>query len=550
MAVPAHDDRDFEFAKAFNLRITQVIKPNPPAPNTPAVSPLPPDTAFTGEGIAINSGQINTLPTPLAKIKIIESLERTGRGKRHINYKLRDWLFSRQRYWGEPFPIVFDESGLACDLPESMLPVLLPHVENFKPESSDDPNAPVVTPLGRATDWVACSLDLGDGRGTRPFTRETNTMPNWAGSCWYYLRYLDPTNENALVGKEAEQYWMVSKKADGTPHFGGVDLYVGGVEHAVLHLLYARFWHKVLFDLGYVSTPEPFGRLFNQGYIQAFAFKDARGIYVDAFKVTLQDGSLAFENQENAGPFAFEGQPVTREYGKMGKSLKNAVAPDDICEQYGCDTLRVYEMSMGPLEASKPWATRDIAGAHRFLQRVWRLIIDEQTGTTRVTDAPLSTASTRLMHKTIKGVRADMATLGFNTAVAKLIELNNDFTKQFGVDTKQPLPRAAAETLALMLAPFAPHMAEELWQRLGHTTSLAHAPFPQHDDALAADDEIEIPVQIQGKLRAKITVPAGSDAKTIEAAAMASDDVKKHLEGKAIKKVIVVPGKMVNLVLG
>ncbi|MFN0012004.1 MAG: class I tRNA ligase family protein [Phycisphaerales bacterium] len=345
-----------------------------------------------------------------------------------------------------------------------------------------------------------------------------------------------------------------------------VDLYVGGVEHAVLHLLYARFWHKVLFDLGHVSTPEPFGRLFNQGYIQDYAFKNEAGFYVDAFKVTCADGSLFFDDKSKPGPYFFEGKPVSREYGKMGKSLKNAVAPDEVFADFGCDTLRVYEMSMGPLEASKPWNTRDIAGAHRFLQRVWRNLVDEKTGGVRVSDGPPSDAAlVKLLHKTIAGVRKDMETLGFNTAVAKLIEFNNELTKRCGPDAgaskdggqdvrptkaSPAVSRGIAEPLVLMLAPLAPHMAEELWQKLGHGTSLAFEPFPVADSALAADDEIEIPVQVLGKLRGKVVVPAGSDAATIEAAAKADPKIAEQLAGKTIKKVIVVPGKLVNFVVG
>ncbi|MBX9737517.1 MAG: leucine--tRNA ligase, partial [Phycisphaerales bacterium] len=379
--------------------------------------------ALTTAGIAANSSSakltIDGLDTPAAKQRVAEYLAKQALGKATINFRLRDWLFSRQRYWGEPFPIVFDERGRAHALPESMLPVTLPHMDNFQPNSSEDAAAPVVTPLGRATDWVTTTLDLGDG--PREYTRETNTMPNWAGSCWYFLRYLDPSNETIFCDPAVERYWMSG--ADGQAK--GVDLYVGGVEHAVLHLLYARFWHKMLFDLGYVSTREPFAKLFNQGYIQGFAFKDSRGVYVDAFNVRLPDGTLAFENQDKDGPFTYEGQPVTREYGKMGKSLKNAVAPDYVCDEYGCDTLRIYEMSMGPLEASKPWNTRDIAGAYRFLQRLWRNLIDEQTGIARVSEDAAPMDLRRALHKTIKGVRHDMVSMGFNTSVAKLIEFNN-----------------------------------------------------------------------------------------------------------------------------
>ncbi|MCX5689828.1 MAG: class I tRNA ligase family protein, partial [Planctomycetota bacterium] len=407
--------------------------------------------AFTEPGVAVHSSSahvsLDHLPTRQAKQVMIEWLEKSGNGSRATTYKLRDWLFSRQRYWGEPFPIVYDDQGVAHDLPESMLPVLLPELSNFQPESSNDPAAPVRTPLNRAADWVSVELDLGNGR--KRYTRETNTMPNWAGSCWYYLRYLDPTNANAFCGTAADAYWMSGVNHNAHPKAsrpGGVDLYVGGVEHAVLHLLYARFWHKVLFDLGYVSTPEPFQRLFNQGYIQAYAYKDARGIYVEASQVTLTDGSPAVDNQDKPGPYLFEGQPVVREYGKMGKSLRNAVAPDEICAQYGCDTLRVYEMSMGPLEASKPWNTRDIAGAFRFLQRVWRNLIDEQTGVSRVVDAVADRATLRVLHKTIIGVRRDMESMSFNTVVSKLIELNNHLSSA-------PVTIDTARAITLMLAP-------------------------------------------------------------------------------------------------
>lgn len=560
MAVPAQDERDWAFARLFNLPIIRTVQP-------PADWP---DEAFTGEGPAINSGMLDGLGVAEAKAKIIAHLEATGRGKAHTTYKLRDWLFSRQRYWGEPFPVVFDEHGVAHALPESMLPVELPPLEDFRPQSSDDPDAPVVTPLGRAKDWVTATLDLGDGRGPRRFTRETNTMPNWAGSCWYYLRYLDPGNDGALVGREAERYWMVSNRADGQAHAGGVDLYVGGVEHAVLHLLYARFWHKVLFDLGHVSTPEPFGRLFNQGYIQAFAYTDARGVYVPAEEVTEGDevsidvAGLALASGEveplrRATRHFHNGQPVFQEYGKMGKSLKNAVAPDDVCAEYGCDTLRVYEMSMGPLEASKPWNTRDIAGAHRFLQRVWRNLIDEQTGAARLAaeGAPGSVGAgsaapiLKLLHKTIGLVRKDMAALSFNTAVARLIEFNNELTKVHGPDgAAGPPGRAIAEALTLMLAPLAPHLAEELWHRLGHGESLSRQSFPVADERLAADDAVEIPVQVNGKVRGRVTVPAGSSDEAIKAAALADAGIVAAIADKPIKKFIIVQGgKLVSVVV-
>ncbi len=534
MAVPGHDERDFAFAETFGLPVVRVVKPAEGAS-------IKEGECFAGDGVSENSAgegvSLDGLPTAEAKRVIVAHLEKTGRGRGHTTYRLRDWLFSRQRYWGEPFPIVYDEEGEARALPEEMLPVLLPDLEDFRPESSEDPDAPVRTPLSRAAQWVKVRLDLGDGE--KEYTRETNTMPNWAGSCWYYLRYLDPENAGAFCGEAAEKYWMPSGKP------GGVDLYVGGVEHAVLHLLYARFWHKVLFDLGHVSTPEPFQRLFNQGYIQAFAFKDERGVYVDAFKVTLADGSLAMENQEKPGPFFHEGAPVVREYGKMGKSLKNAIAPDEICEQYGCDTLRLYEMSMGPLEASKPWNPRDISGSYRFLQRVWRTLIDEQTGASRCAEVPADRATQRLLHKTILAVRRDMEALGFNTVVSKLIEFNNHLS---GLS---PVPMECARPLILMLAPLAPHIAEELWRRTtGAQGSVVREGFPVADAALAADDEIEVPVQFNGKVRYTIKAPAGAEPKMLEEAALADERAAAQMAGKSVKKVIVVPGRLVNVVVG
>jgi leucyl-tRNA synthetase len=532
MAVPAHDDRDFEFATQFGLDIPPVYR-NPDGAT--------PELPFAGEGVCCNSRNetvsLDGLGVQDAKERIVRWLEEQEHGKSAVNYKLRDWLFSRQRYWGEPFPIVFDEDGLPRALPESMLPVTLPDLENFRPEASDDPDAPPRPPLGRATEWTTVDLDLGDGKKT--YTRELNTMPQWAGSCWYYLRYLDPTNDNALCDPVVERYWMkgpVDAKGESLAEgAGGVDLYVGGVEHAVLHLLYARFWHKALFDLGHVSTPEPFARLVNQGYIQAFAYTDARGVHVEAEEVEERDGA-----------WFHDGKPVSREYGKMGKSLKNATTPDDICEGYGADTLRLYEMYMGPLEQSKPWNTRDIIGVHRFLQRVWRNVIDEETGAVIVTDQPLDAESQRILHKTIAGAREDMARLSFNTAIAKLIECNNHFTQVAA--SAGGMPRAAAEPMALMLAPLVPHFAEELWLRLGHDRSLAYEPFPEHDPALVMEDTVEIPVQILGKVRAKVMAPAGADAKALEDLAMADEKVKGLLEGKTVRKVIVVPGRLVNIV--
>jgi leucyl-tRNA synthetase len=431
---------------------------------------------------------------------------------------------------------VYDDDGLPVALPESMLPVTLPEVEDFEPRIvADDVDTLPEPPLARAEHWVTVELDLGDGPTT--YVRELNTMPQWAGSCWYYLRYLDPTNENELVSPEVERYWMQGVRADGTPAAGGVDLYVGGVEHAVLHLLYARFWHKVLYDLGHVSTPEPFQRLFNQGYIQAAAYTDERGFYVEASAVEKQGDQ-----------FFFEGKPVTPEYGKMGKSLKNMVTPDDIYAEYGADTLRLYEMFMGPLDASRPWSTTDIVGVHRFLQRLWRNVVDEETGETRVGDEPADDATRRLLHQTIAAVRADMDDLSFNTAIARLFELNNRLTEV--VAGTGAAPREVVTAMALMVAPLAPHVGEELWERLGKSGSLAFDPFPEADPALLVEEEVEIAVQVNGKVRARITVATSATDTDIEAAARADERVAAALDGKAVAKVVMVPGRLVNFVLG
>jgi len=507
--------------------------------------------AYPGVGTMVNSSgpelSIDGLSNVEGKAAVSSWLEAKGLGRAAVTYKLRDWLFSRQRYWGEPFPIVYDADGTVHDLPESMLPVLLPDLENFQPEASEDPDAPPRPPLGRAREWINVELDLGDGK--RVYTRELNTMPNWAGSCWYYLRYLDPENSASLCDGEIERYWMRGP-ADTNVNKGGVDLYVGGVEHAVLHLLYARFWHKVLFDLGRVSTTEPFQKLFNQGYIQAAAYTDERGIYVEASEV-----------EEREGKFSHKGKPVKREFGKMGKSLKNAITPDDICKEFGCDTLRVYEMAMGPLDLSKPWNTRDITGSYKFLQRVWRNLIDEDTGASRVVNDEPSADTTRLMHKTIMAVRRSMETMSFNTAITKLIEFNNhlsDLKPSPGTQPGAPIPLACAEAIILMLAPLAPHMCEELWHRVVLSKSpisacgesIAHMPFPIADPALAADDQVEVPVQVQGKVRSRVVVPANADAQAHEAAAMADVKIVEILAGKPPRKVIVVPGRMINIIPG
>ncbi|GAB4053070.1 leucine--tRNA ligase [Catellatospora paridis] len=522
MAVPGQDERDWEFAEVFELPIIRTVQPTAGFDGK----------AFTGEGPAINSGMLDGLGIAEAKEKIIAWLEAEGHGQGATTYRLRDWLFSRQRYWGEPFPIVYGTDGQAIALPESMLPVELPEVDDFSPKTyePDDATSSPETPLSRNKEWTEVELtglseDAGDGPQT--YIRETNTMPQWAGSCWYQLRYLDPTNELAFVDPANEAYWVGPQHAGDS---GGVDLYVGGVEHAVLHLLYARFWHKVLFDLGRVSSFEPYHRLFNQGYIQAYAYTDDRGAYVPAEEVA----------EEQPTVFTWNGEKVNREYGKMGKSLKNVVTPDEMVERYGADTFRVYEMSMGPLEVSRPWETRAVIGSYRFLQRVWRTMIDEETGGVTVVDAPASDDLRRLLHRTIAGVREDMAALRFNTAVAKLIELTNAVTKAGAT------PREIAEPLVLMLAPVAPHIAEELWSKLGHDGSLTFADFPVADPALLTADLVTYPVQVNGKVRGRVEVAAEAAEDEVRAAALAA--VTESLAGKEPKKVIVIPGRLVSIV--
>jgi leucyl-tRNA synthetase len=526
MAVPGGDQRDWDFATEFGLPIVETVAGGDIS-----------QAAYSGDGEVVNSGYLNGLSVASAKEAITNRLIADGRGQARVEYKLRDWLFARQRYWGEPFPIVYDADGRAHPLPESALPVELPDIPDYAPVQfdPDDADSEPSPPLGTATDWVNVDLDLGDG--LKPYTRDTNVMPQWAGSSWYELRYIDPYNKEELCAKENEAYWMGPRPAEHGPQDpGGVDLYVGGVEHAVLHLLYARFWHKVLFDLGHVSSREPFRRLVNQGYIQAFAYTDTRGSYVPAAEVAERQGKFFW-----AGP---DGEiEVFQEFGKIGKSLKNSVSPDEICDDYGADTLRVYEMSMGPLDASRPWATKDVVGAYRFLQRVWRLVVDEQTGAERSgAHEALDDATVRLLHRTIAGVSDDYTNLRNNTAAAKLIEYTNHLTKQ-GVTA-----RAALEPLVLMVAPLAPHLAEELWQRLGHDTSLAHGPFPVADPQYLVEDTVELPVQVNGKVRGRITVAADADADALEAAALADAKVQEFLGGATPKKVIVVAGRLVNIV--
>ncbi|WP_425302898.1 leucine--tRNA ligase [Nocardia otitidiscaviarum] len=533
MAVPGHDQRDWEFATAFGLPIVEVISGGDISQG-----------AYSGDGPLVNSGELDGMTVEAAKAAIIERLEADGHGHGKIQYKLRDWLFARQRYWGEPFPIVYDEDGQPHALPESMLPVTLPEIEDFAPVTfdPDDADSEPSPPLAKATDWVNVTLDLGDG--PKRYRRDTNVMPNWAGSSWYQLRYADPTNAEAFCAPENEKYWLGPRTAEHGPKDpGGVDLYVGGVEHAVLHLLYARFWQKVLFDLGDVSGSEPYRRLFNQGYIQAYAYTDERGAYIPAAEVVERDGKFFWTPPAADGESGTEIE-VFQEYGKIGKSLKNAISPDEMCDLYGADTFRFYEMSMGPLDTSRPWATKDVVGAHRFLQRVWRLVVDEETGAAKVTDAAPSGETLRLLHKTIAGVDDDYANLRDNTAGAKLIELTNHLTKHY----PDGAPRSVAEPLVLMLAPMAPHVAEELWERLGHTTALAHGPFPVADPALLVADSVEYPIQVNGKVRSRVSVPADADNAAVQAAALADEKIAELLGGKEPRKVIVVPGRLVNVV--
>lgn len=538
MAVPGQDERDWHFAQVFDLPRIRTVQPSEGHPD---------DAAFTGEGPAINSANesidLNGKPIGEAKSAMIEWLVEHQHGEATVNYKLRDWLFSRQRYWGEPFPIVFDERGVAHGVPASMLPVELPEVADYSPRTfdPDDAESEPEPPLGRAREWVEVELDLEDGRGVQKYRRETNTMPNWAGSCWYYLRYLDPENREDLVSAATEEYWIgprdtpVDGAPAGTRDPGGVDLYIGGVEHAVLHLLYARFWHKVLFDLGHVSSEEPFRTYFAQGYIQAAAFRDHRGQPVEATEVEEVVG------EDGHSTFTWQGQPVTREFGKIGKSLKNMVSPDDMYAAYGADTLRLYEMGLGPLDQSKPWDTRAIVGSQRFLQRLWRNVIDEESGEVRVSDAPIDVATARVLHRTIDAVRKDYDELGFNTAIARLVELNNALTKLDAV------PREAAEKIVLMVAPLAPHIAEELWSRLGHAESLTHEDFPVADPALLVEDSVTCVIQIKGKVRDRIEVAADISDDDLRERALALPKVVEATAG-GVRTVIVRAPRLVNVV--
>ena len=529
MAVPGQDERDWEFAERLGLPIIRTVQP-------------PEDfvgEAYTGDGPAINSANdeisLDGLGVSEAKAAIIEWLVSKGTGTPTTTYKLRDWLFSRQRYWGEPFPVVYPVDGPDADLPvllpEHLLPVTLPEIPDYAPRAHDplDAASEPEPPLARAADWVEATLDLGDG--PRRYRREVNAMPQWAGSCWYEIRYLDPDNDQAFVDPEVERYWMGPRE---TGDVGGVDLYVGGVEHAVLHLLYARFWHKVLFDLGRLSSEEPFRRLYNQGYIQAHAYTDPRGTYVPAVEVV--------QDPDATTGYRWGDVEVAQEYGKMGKSLKNSVTPDEMFAEYGADTLRVYEMSMGPLDASRPWETRAVVGAFRFLQRAWRNVVSEETGELTVVDVPMDEETCRVLHRTIAAVRSDIEGLRLNTAIARLIELNNHLTRLPAV------PRDAAEALVLMLSPLAPHLSEELWSRLGHPQSLAYEPFPVADPAMLVEETVTCVVQVAGKVRDRLEVAVDVSEADLTELALASAGVQRALAGRDVRTVVVRAPRLVNVV--
>ncbi len=518
MAVPAHDERDFEFAKVFNLPIVQVVAAEGSAEATSASpDPVPylGEAAFTdiATGVMVSSGFITGLSVADARPKMIAWLEEQGVGKAKTQYKLRDWLFSRQRYWGEPFPVIHWEDGTQSLVPVDDLPLTLPKLADYKPTGTGEP------PLAKATDW----LNVVDPVSGKKGVRETNTMPQWAGSCWYYLRYIDPTNEQAFADPELLKQWLP------------VDLYVGGAEHAVLHLLYARFWHKVLFDLGFVPTKEPFQRLVNQGMILGMAYKTSRGVLVPMDKIEWREGKPW--GAEEGG----ELEPLTEFPAKMSKSLKNVVNPDDVIRDFGADSLRLYEMFMGPLQAVKPWSTKGVEGVHRFLKRAHRLVTE-----TPLADRALTKAEAKSLHAMIKKVGDDLEAMNFNTGIsAMMIYINEaeDFAKAGA------LPKEYVEKFVLCLAPYAPHLGEELWAFLGHARTLAYEPWPVYEAAALVEDEIEIPVQVLGKLRGRVTVPVAATPAEMEAAAKANPEVAKFLEGKTIVKVIAVPKRMVNFVV-
>lgn len=505
MCVPGGDERDFEFATKYELPIVQVVQPD--GDDDPH--------CWTGDGAMIHSQWLDGMRVAEAKAKMIEWLEQRKLGRAKVTYRLRDWLFSRQRYWGEPFPVLHAEDGTIKLVPEEDLPVTLPVLDDFKPAGALEP------PLGRAVEWLTV-IDA-DGRAWK---RETNSMPQWAGSCWYYLRFLDPHNQGQAWSEEAEKYWMP------------VDLYVGGAEHAVLHLLYARFWHKVLFDCGLVSTAEPFQKLVNQGMVQSYAFKDARGALVPVDEVEDVDGESYRRKSD--------GEAVERLVAKMSKSLRNVINPEEVLDQYGADTMRLYEAFMGPITASAPWNPRDLPGVHRFLQRTWRLFVSTQDEDPDIRPELLQDNKgdeglERALHACIQKVGNDLNAMANNTAIAALMEFVNAATK-----SEASLSHKQAKRFVILLEPFAPHLAEELWARLGCSEVLAYQPWPEFDAAMLVADTVEIPVQINGKLRTRVEVAANADTDAIESAAR--DAAAEYLDGQ-VRKVVVVPGRMVNFVV-
>ncbi len=505
MAVPAHDQRDFDFATKFNLPIKQVVDLKLSAPgNVPAGSPL--NIAFEDDGVAVNSGPYNGLTTAEFKKKITGDLEKNGQGKKSVNYRLRDWVFSRQRYWGEPIPIVHcsGKCGGPVPVPESQLPIRLPEVKKFEPTGTGE------SPLAAVESWVKTVCPVCGG----PARRETNTMPQWAGSCWYYLRFVDPKNGKSAWGAAEEKFWM------GT---AGVDLYVGGAEHAVLHLLYSRFWHKALFDLGLVSTKEPFKKLRHQGMVLSYSYQDGRGAYHAYDEIDFSTSPAKLKAT---------GETLKEQVEKMSKSKKNVVSPDDIVCHYGADAMRLYEMFMGDFEQPKPWDMRGVEGVTRFLQRVWRLL-----DAPRIADDPHQ----RLRHRTIQSVTERVGNFKFNTAIAAMMEFTNALSSGAAKDD--------VETMALLISPFAPHLAEEMGERLGLSGLIAERPWPAHDPVLVIEDNVEYPVQINGKVRDRVLVPADAAADAVIAAAKALPKIREALKTQFIVKELHVPGRMVNFVV-